>query len=99
MTDLRALGVQRSRIRRIKVRRRLPGSGEIVPISELREVVRRILREEFWCRLEGSGSYMHFGWDYYMFIGAKQDCPGAKSLAESLGLFVEDSESPIRTAR
>ena len=98
MTDLRSLGVQRSWVRSIKVRRRLPGQGANVPISDLREVVRRILREEFWCRLEGSRCYMHFGWDYYMYIAASRDCPAARARAHSMGLFVEEFESPYLTS-
>ena len=34
-------------------------------------IARLALREALWCRLEGmNGFYVHFGYDYYMYIGS-----------------------------
>lgn len=38
--------------------------------------------------------YVHFGHDYYMFIGSSTSCPLALKNIEKMGLFVEDFESP-----
>lgn len=42
--------------------------------SELNEpkiarAISEILREEIWCRLQGSTAFVHFGYDYYMYKG------------------------------
>ncbi len=63
-------------------------------LAEVGEVVRSMLREEFWCRLEAAGAFVHIGWDYYMYVGIPRPCPGAEGLARQLGLFVEPFRSP-----
>jgi hypothetical protein len=73
--------------------------GSSLGLAEVGEVVRRVLREEFWCRLEGAGAFVHVGWDYYMYVGAPRPCPGAEALARQLGLFVEPFRSPYSEAR
>jgi hypothetical protein len=52
------------------------------------------LREEFCCRLQNAAGFVHFGWDYYMYIGVPHPCPTAEALALNLGLFVEELDSP-----
>jgi hypothetical protein len=63
-------------------------------LAEVGEVMRRMLREEFWCRLEGAGAFVHVGYDYYMYIAVPGPCPNAAALAQKLGLFVEPFRSP-----
>jgi hypothetical protein len=69
-------------------------NGTVLALTEAAEVVRRVLREEFWCRLERAGAFIHLGWDFYMYIGASGPCPCAAALARQLGLFVEPFQSP-----
>jgi hypothetical protein len=69
-------------------------NGSSLGLADAVEVVRRVLREEFWCKLEGEGAYVHVGYDYYMFVGVPDRCPGASALARQLGLFVEPFRSP-----
>ena len=61
---------------------------------EVGEVVRRLLRAEFWCRLEGTESFVHVGYDYYMYVGVPAACPSAEASARQFGLFVEPFRSP-----
>jgi hypothetical protein len=68
--------------------------GETLSLDRLRNVIPRLLREEFWCRLQCDGGFVHIGWDYYMFIGVPAPCPSAHALAGKLGLYVEDFASP-----
>jgi hypothetical protein len=68
--------------------------GSPLDPGEVDEVIRRVLREEFWCRLEGAGAFVHLGYDYYMYVGVPRPCPGAEALARQLGLFVEPFRSP-----
>ena len=70
--------------------------GTILSSNRVGDVIRRLLREEFWCRLEGNGGFVHIGWDYYMYIGVSHPCPSAQSLAGDLGLYVEEFESPYK---
>jgi len=60
--------------------------------------MRMCLREAIWCKLEAEGRfYIHFGWDYYMYIGSDKSSADAIQLATSDGLFVEDFISPYLT--
>jgi hypothetical protein len=67
--------------------------------TEIERVCRLNLREVIWCKLEDdAGRFIHFGYDYYMYVGVPTPCESAKSLAQSLGLFVEIFASPYRGA-
>jgi len=72
------------------------GEGSVLSLERVGDVIRQILREEFWCRLECQGGFVHFGWDYYMYIGVPHRCPGAELLAEGLGLYPEEFSSPYK---
>jgi hypothetical protein len=63
-------------------------------LTEVGEAVRQLLREEFWCRLEGLGAFIHVGYDYYMYVGVPVACPDSVALARQLGLFPEPFPSP-----
>lgn len=64
----------------------------------LDEVCRRNLRAELWCKLEISSSfYVHFGYDYYMYVGSAVPTPLSVAYAASVGLFVEAMASPYLT--
>jgi hypothetical protein len=57
-------------------------------------LARLMLRDLVWCRLESSKMYVHFGWDYYMYIGVDKPCKRAIKQSERTGLFVESFISP-----
>jgi hypothetical protein len=73
---------------------KVPSDGETVSAEVLPTVLRSLLREEYWCRLEGASAFVHVGWDYYMYIGVAVRCPIAEGVARDLGLFVEQFRSP-----
>jgi hypothetical protein len=75
------------------------GESSVFPVEQVGDLIRQILREEFWCRLEGRGGFLHFGWDYYMYIGVPHHCPEAEHLAKRLGLYTEEFASPYNEAR
>lgn len=66
--------------------------NKIVSAGELELVVRGCLREYIWCRLVGAGgSYIHFGFDYYMYAGL----PSQTALpALPQEIFLERMDSP-----
>ena len=69
------------------------GEGAALSLSDAASVIRRVLRERFWCRLEADDGFVHLGYDYYMYVGVRRVCPSALNLAEQLGLFVEPMRS------
>jgi hypothetical protein len=72
-----------------------PSEGDAVEGDpELADVIRRILREEFWCRVESDRYFVHLGWDYYMYLGVSDACSKSCAFAAASGLFVEDFVSP-----
>jgi len=70
------------------------GEGTHLSLAQIGATLSRLLREEFWCRLEGADSFVHIGYDYYMYIGVPVVCPKARQLATAHGLFVEPFWSP-----
>lgn len=68
--------------------------GDAFAPMDARAIMAQVLREELWCRLEGDRAFVHFGYDYYMYVGVETPCPMAQRLAVQLGLFVEEMRSP-----
>jgi hypothetical protein len=61
--------------------------------EDLEWIVRLVLRDAIWCRLEGAtGFYVHFGYDYYMYVGS--DALGSVAPTMPPGVFAEVFESP-----
>jgi len=70
--------------------------GQVLSAAgEAGQVCRLVLRNYLWCRLiaENSG-FVHFGWDYYMYIGSGRPCENAVTRTIADGLFVEPFTSP-----
>lgn len=68
--------------------------GAVLTLEQVAHVMRAVLRQEFWCRLEGQTSYVHLGWDFYMYVGVPAECRLAQTEASHRGLFVESFISP-----
>lgn len=72
------------------VRRGMELSG-----GALSDVCRLVLREILWCKLESaSGFYLHFGYDYYMYVGSPASSERSIAYGKRAGLYVEEMESP-----
>jgi hypothetical protein len=71
-----------------------PVEGSTVEEARLDELIRGLLREDLWCRLESATYFLHVGWDYYAYVGVPSPCPESCALAASSGLFVEAMVSP-----
>lgn len=71
-----------------------PANGWLIPIDQLPVLCRALLREEYWCRIEGDDFFIHFGWDFQMYLGASTPCLRSLEFARSLGLFPEPVVSP-----
>jgi hypothetical protein len=70
--------------------------GALLELDQADAVIRQLLREEFWCRLEAANGFIHVGYEYYLYVGVGRACPAAQELSRTLGLFVEPFLSPYR---
>ena len=69
--------------------------GKAVTIQEVRKLAKLTLRNAIWCKLGFKKQFfVHFGYDYYMYIGANEECEKAKEIVKETGLFIEDFKSP-----
>lgn len=68
-----------------------------IEINEVNLVARLILREKLWCKLESKNMFVHFGYDYYMYIGSACLCEQYIKEIQVLGLFVENDMSPYKS--
>jgi hypothetical protein len=71
-----------------------PINGEALPPTFLESMVRWCLRELGWCQLHAYEFYVHWGYDYYVYVGTRDGADAARKAIESTGLFVEPCESP-----
>jgi len=62
--------------------------------NDITKIIRFNLREIIWCKLVNSQMYVHFGYDYYMYIGCKSISESVINAIETDGLFVETFISP-----
>jgi hypothetical protein len=72
--------------------------GAVIDIEEAKVLLRAILRDEAWCKLESPSEdfYVHVGNDLYMYIGSHQPCHHAGAQVMRSGLYVEaDHPSPL----
>ena len=67
----------------------------VIDKSEIHLICKMVLRNFLWCNLYSKDRFfVHFGWDYYMYIGSNIDCLKATNFATNNGLFVERCTSP-----
>jgi hypothetical protein len=70
--------------------------GQYLSGGSLEAVCCLNLRSLMWCKLEEPGRfYLHFGYDYYMYIGTDKPLSASVAYARNLGLFVEPMRSPL----
>lgn len=68
--------------------------GRSVSREELPGLLRSIMREDCWCRLEGRDFFIHFGYEYYMYVGCSFTQEGISQLATEYNLYAEPMISP-----
>ena len=66
------------------------------PITEesFKVILKNMLRNKYWCKLQSSRGFLHIGWDYYMYIGCEEVTKEVIEETELSGLFVENMRSP-----
>lgn len=65
--------------------------GDYISLDKLGEVFRSVLREEYWARFEGKDVFVHFGYDFYMYVGLPSKIQ--EGLNQKM-LFIEAFPSP-----
>lgn len=70
------------------------GEGARFGLDQLEQILRAMLREQFWARLQAPRAFLHVGYDYYMYIGVPAPLGLSRVAAERRGLFVEEMRSP-----
>lgn len=66
-----------------------------IKTSDIELFIRAILREQIWAKLASSDEfYIHFGYDYYMYIGSKAEPQKEIEQIEKMGLVIEKQLSP-----
>lgn len=69
--------------------------GQKLNKEEIKQVMQLALREFLWCKLESENMFVHFGFDYYMYIGtSKQLSMQVLQHIEQSSLYVEEFNSP-----
>ncbi|GGY21773.1 hypothetical protein GCM10007386_57870 [Pseudoduganella dura] len=70
--------------------------GGNLSIAQSLDFARLVVREEAWGKLVVPGkAYVHFNYDYYMYIGVPSKCERSITIERDLGLFVERIRSPL----
>lgn len=69
-------------------------NGLDIDRDKIDSISRLVLREKLWCKFESKDMFVHFGWDYYMYIGSSKTCEKYIEKIRELGLFVEEYVSP-----
>jgi hypothetical protein len=73
--------------------------GTSIGFKDILSLSRLTLREELWAKFTIPGkAYIHFGYDYYMYLGVPIQCKSAINSTHELGLFVESFRSPYLRA-
>ena len=74
---------------------RLVRTGMLVTGDALADACRLTLREMLWCKLGApNGFYIHFGYDYYMYVGSPSPSLNSVDFGKTQGLFIEPMRSP-----
>jgi len=69
--------------------------GDTVNKDDIELLTRLALRDELGCRLKfKTDLFVHFGYDFYMYIVCSKECIEAVSNIRNSGLFVENHMSP-----
>lgn len=66
----------------------------IFSTQDICQVITACLREQCWLKLVAKDFFIHFGYDYYMYIGSVLPSERVVEIAERHGLFCEEHPSP-----
>lgn len=62
--------------------------------KDIRQVITACLREQCWLKLIANDFFIHFGYDYYMYIGSVLPSERVVEIVRQHGLYCEQYSSP-----
>ena len=62
-------------------------------LGDLDALIRLSLREEVWCKLECPEAFIHFGYDFYCYVGVP-DYVDVSEMQLPDGIYIEEVKSP-----
>ena len=65
--------------------------------KDIRQVITACLREQCWLKLIAKDFFIHFGYDYYMYIGSALHSEKVVEIAAQHGLYCERTPSPYNS--
>lgn len=69
-------------------------NNEVIDTETIMEFSKGALREWYWAKLESNKAFIHFGYDYYVYVGTLLDYVTVNEIANRNMLFCEDTPSP-----
>lgn len=63
--------------------------GQKVKLNDILHISQDCLREKYWCKLESQDFYIHFGYDYYLYVGCILTCNEVKKITNYYNLYIE----------
>lgn len=69
-------------------------NGQSVSDHSLARLISDCLRSKCWCKLIGNHAYVHFGYDFYVYVGCQLPLEHVESICENHNLFCNAQESP-----
>ena len=74
-------------------------NNQTVLLGDLPNLISDCLRDNCWCRLENGDTFLHFGRDYYVYIGVSIPYDDVNSICEKYNLFCNMQPSPYKKQR
>ena len=65
--------------------------------EDIRQIITCCLREKCWVKLETKNFFIHFGYDYHMYVGTELPYVLVEEIVHQYNLFCEVFESPYKT--
>ena len=69
-------------------------SQSVFKESDIRLLIKYCLQEKCWAKLKAKNFFIHFGYDYYMYVGTGLPVELVNKIAKKHGLFCEIHRSP-----
>ena len=70
--------------------------GQMLSIPEIILFCRQCLRETIWGKLKGNNFFIHFGYDFYSYIGTDIPKDAVVQVCEANSLYCEKRKSPYQ---
>lgn len=69
--------------------------GQVISNREFTVAFKGVLRSQYWCLFEAKDAYVHFGYDFYSYIGIALAPEHMLNSIKQNGLYVENCKSPF----